>query len=111
MLKKPVNVKWQMIFSVIPFLDLYASYRIQKLRLWILIFWVAGSIVGIGYNYAIYGQDVFDTEKTSDIFAGPMSIALYVFFVISFALVQLIVMRKWSISWNNSLKGQQEIIG
>ena len=99
--KKLVNVKWQMVFSVIPILDLYASKRIQKLRLWFLIFWVAGTIVGLGYNHAILGEDYFDIEK--DIFSEPLFIPSYILFVISFAIVQLIVMRKLSISWNKKL--------
>ena len=110
MLKNPVNVKWQMLFSVIPILDLYASYRIQKLRLWLLIFWVVGSIAGIGYNYAIYGESFFDVEQTDNSFLGQMSIEQYVLFVISFAVIQLIVMRKLSVNWNDSLKGQHKII-
>ena len=57
--KKPENVKWQMVFSVIPFLDLYASYRIQKLRFWLLIFWVFGTIIGLGYDYVVFGEHAF----------------------------------------------------
>ncbi len=48
--KEPVNVVRQMIFAVIPILDIYASYKIQKLRLWLLIFWVVGAIVGLIYS-------------------------------------------------------------
>ena len=99
--KKPANVKWQMVFSVIPILDLYASNRIQKFRLWFLIFWVVGTIVGLGYNYAIFGEDYFNIEK--DMFSEPVFIPSYILFVISFAAVQLIVMRKLSISWNKKL--------
>jgi len=101
--KKPVNVKWQMVFSVIPFLDLYASYRIQKLRFWLLIFWVVGTIVGLGYDYAIFGEDFFDVKKNSTLFSEPVSIAPFVLFTISFAVVQLTVMRRWSIGWNKKL--------
>jgi len=57
--KKPENVKWQMVFSVIPFLDLYASDRIQKLRFWLLIFWVFGTIIGLGYDYVVFGEHAF----------------------------------------------------
>jgi len=99
--KKPVNVKWQMVFSVIPILDLFASNRIQKFRLWFLIFWIAGTIVGLGYDYAIFGEDFFNLEK--DIFSEPLFFPSYILFVISFAITQLIVMRKLSISWNKKL--------
>ncbi len=100
--KKPVSVRRQMVYSVIPILDLIASYKIQKLRLWVLIFWVVGTIVGLGYDYAIFGEDYFDIEK--DIFSEPLFIPSYILFVISFAIVQLIVMRKLSISWNKKFE-------
>jgi len=107
--KKPVNVNWQMVFSVIPFLDLYASYRIQKLGLWLLIFWVAGSFVGLGYNYAIYGEALFDVETKNDLFLEPVDIAQYVLFMIVFAGTQVIVMRKLSKKWNNSFSDEHKI--
>jgi len=107
--KKPVNVKLQMVFAVIPFLDLYASYRIQKFRIWVLIFWVAGSIVGIIQNYAVYGGDYFDLNSDIDIFADPVFTANYFLFIIIFAAAQAIVMRKFSKKWNSSFKEENKI--
>jgi len=107
--KKPVSVNWQMVFSVIPFLDLYASYRIQKLRLWILIFWICGSIVGIGYNYAIYGEAIFDVDPEKELFPEPVDVAQYVLFMIVFAGTQVIVMRKLSKKWNDSFSDEHKI--
>jgi len=94
--KKPVNVNWQMVFVLIPFLDLYASYRIQKLRLWLLIFWddvtllnyvssdggsmweflnlnVLGEPILLGFTIGEHGRQL---EKLSDeeIVADAMSI-------------------------------------
>ena len=109
--KKPVNVKLQMLFAIIPFLDFYASHKIQKLRLWILIFWICGIIVGVIHGYALFGDEYFAMFVEDDYLEDPAHLVDYVLFVIGFAVVQLIVMRKWSISWNNSLKGQQEIVG
>jgi len=109
--KKPVNVKLQMLFAVIPFLDFYASHKIQKLRLWVLIFWICGTIVGIIHGYALFGEDYSGFFTEADYLEDPAHLADYVLFVIGFASIQAIVMRKLSISWNNSLKGQQEIIG
>jgi len=64
--KKPVSVNWQMIFVLIPFLDLYASYRIQKLRLWLLIFGVGFSIATILLNYAMFGIDHLGWDNEID---------------------------------------------
>ncbi len=107
--KKPVNVKWQMAFSVIPFLDLYASHRIQKLRLWLLIFWVAGVAVGLIHDYAIYGEDFFDLEKKIDFFPEPVYVVDSILFIISFAFAQVIVMRKLSKKWNDSFSDEHKI--
>jgi len=106
--KKPVNVKWQMVFAVIPILDCYASYRIQKFRLWFLIFWIGGTIVGIIENYAVYGGDYFDVNSGLDIFADPVYTAHYFLFIIVFAAIQAIVMRKFSQKWNKSFPDEQK---
>jgi len=102
--KKPVNVKLQMLFSVLPFLDLYASYRIQKFRYWVLIFWVAGSIVGIGYDYAIFGEEFFNVDKEPELFPEEENVYAYILFTITFAVAQATVMRKWSKEWNLAVK-------
>ena len=102
--KKPVNVKLQMLFSVLPLLDLYASYRIQKLRYWILIFWVAGSIVGIGFDYAMFGEDYFDVDKEPELFPTEENGWTLIIFTVLFAIAQATVMRKWSKEWNLEVK-------
>lgn len=99
--KEPVNVVKQMIFAVIPILDLYASYKIQKLRWWVLIFWVGGGIIGW-----------FSTETTLS--GGMLAESLnnnsdliyaidYFVFVIPFAIFQAIVMMIWSKKWNSQM--------
>jgi len=102
--KKPVNVIIQMVFSVIPILDCYASYKIQKLRLWILIFWIAGTTIGIIHGYALFGEEYSGMFTEEDYLEDPAHLADYVLFIIIFACTQAIVMRKWSKQWNESLR-------
>jgi len=102
--KKPVNVKLQMLFSVLPLLDLYASYRIKKLRYWILIFWVAGSIVGIGFDYAMFGEEFFDVDKEPELFPEEENVLAFILFTVLYAVAQATVMRKWSKEWNSAVK-------
>ena len=102
--KKPVNVKLQMLFAVIPFLDFYASHKIQKLRLWILIFWICGTIVGIIHGYALFGDEYSGMFTEEDYLEDTAHLADYVLFIIIFAIFQAIVMRKWSKKWNESLR-------
>jgi len=100
--KKPVNVKWQMLFVLIPFLDLYASYRIQKLRLWLLIFGVGFGIATFLMNYAIFGMhdSVWDFEI--EVWDPTMT-----FFHIAVVIITLgsavYVIRRWSITWNEKV--------
>jgi len=102
--KKPVNVIIQMVFAVIPILDCYASYKIQKLRLWILIFWIAGTTIGIIHGYALFGEEYSGMFTEEDYLEDPAHLADYVLFIIIFACTQAIVMRKWSKKWNESLR-------
>ena len=107
--KKPVNVKLQMIFSVIPFLDCYASYKIQRWRLWFFIFWICGTIVGVIHGYALFGEDYFDIFTETDYLEDSVHLADYVLFIIVFASIQAIVMRKLSKKWNESLRDENKI--
>ena len=105
--KEPVNVVRQMIFAVIPILDIYASYKIQKLRLWLLIFWAVGAIVGLIYSETIQSGGylaVFLNNNSDFIHAIDYSI-----FIIIFAILQAIVMRRLSKKWNQSFRDENKI--
>ena len=104
--KKSVNVILQMIFAVIPILDIYASYKIQKLRWWVLIFWVAGAAVGVIYNETIYSGVLF-VEFLNNL--GNAYAIDYFIFVIPYAIIQAMVMRKWSKKWNKSFRDENKI--
>ena len=100
--KKSVNVNWQMAFVLIPFLDLYASYRIQKLRLWLLIFLVGFSIVAILMDYSIFGLNYSDLGSETD-FLDPAMLYTHIMFTIIALSTAVFVIRKWSIDWNKKL--------
>ncbi len=100
--KKPVNVNWQMVFVLIPFLDLYASYRIQKLRLWLLIFGVGVGIAVILLNYALFGMDYFDWNNEIDAW-DPARMSFHITSTIVILGAAVYVIRRWSISWNKKV--------
>ena len=54
--KRPVNVNWQTLFILIPIVDLWAAYRIEKFRIYFLIFWVCSVIVQTIVLYSILGD-------------------------------------------------------
>ena len=78
------SVKIQMILSVIPFVNLWAAYRIEKLRLWIGFYIVEILFFAIWDYYLV-------TPETSD-----MGIWVIVIELILWALV----MRHFTIKWN-----------
>ena len=101
--KKPVNVNWQMVFVFIPFLDLYASYRIQKLRLWILIFLVGFGAAGILMDLAIYGDDYWNPDMKMSMMVEPAPHINGILFIIISIGLAIFLIRKWSIQWNENL--------
>jgi len=103
--KKSVSVNWQMIFVLIPFLDLYASYRIQKLRLWFLIFLVGFGIVVLLIDYAIFGMHYSDLTNKAH-YLDPDLFYIHILFVIVTIGTAVFVIRKWSISWNKKLESR-----
>jgi len=83
--RKVYSVNIQMILSIIPVVDLWAAYRIEKLRLWVL-FWIGMFIVGF-----LVGLIVVD-YTASTIINLLISIPIAVF-----------LMRHFTIEWNKDI--------
>ena len=79
-----VSLRDQTIFSVIPFLNLWAAYRIEKL-LWFVLVLIGISVINFGVTFVILFP-----------FSIAVYIAIYVILVIYF-------MRKWTIEWNGKV--------
>ena len=94
--KKSVNIIMQMIFAIIPILDIFASHRIQKLRLGLLIFWIGGAIVQIIQFFVFFGEEHYVSIGEFEA-RLPESVIL---FTILFLIFKVIIMRKWSEEWN-----------
>jgi len=95
--KEPVSVNWQSIFTIIPFVNLWAFYRVERLRryfLFVIAYVVAYFLIGM----LVFGVDPFLDEQVGEsryIFEG-MFTALEI--GISVGLI-----RMWSNEWNEKL--------
>jgi hypothetical protein len=79
-----VNENWQTVFAIIPFVNLWAAYRIKKLRMFLFIeilFTVLGVVVQLfippPFAFIVYG--------------------------IPITIITMIILRKWSIKWNEKI--------
>ena len=81
--KEFMNINLQTILAVIPYVQLYSAYRIEKFRQFFLL-WVA---IGVGTAFLFY----FTGEKITGI-SHLIGIPFYV-----------ILIRKWSKEWNEQL--------
>jgi len=83
------SVNEQMIFAIIPIIDLWAAFRIEKLRIWIVI---QIGLVLMDWPIIEYGG------------AGA-SFAFWILFSIP---VSVYLMRMWTIQWNAQMELEQE---
>lgn len=79
---KIISVREQMVFSVIPILNLWAAYRIGKFRRFLLILlliWVLNVPVSFLIRF-------------------PFSITVK---LLVYAILVILYLKKWTVQWNN----------
>ena len=89
--KKPVSVNWQTLFILLPIIDLWAAYRVEKLGryiLFIIAVAVVGFIVGFVEGLLFFGM--------SDFFSWIV--------VLIGVVISIILIRTWSTEWNEKLQ-------
>ena len=102
--KEPVSVNWQTLFILIPIAELFAVYRVEKLRLYLLIF-----LVGFGFGSVILEMLLFPEAYFSDEFLDSDDLITEEFWEIGLAIIlasyalAIILIRKWSREWNEKL--------
>ena len=108
--QEPVNINHQMILSVIPWVGLYAFYRVQKLRRYLLIM-ITASIIGYSIILGVlFGTMVQNNspEEMRNIYQTFMeysqSLSLNATLIIISALVDIYLIRRWSKKWNEKLE-------
>ncbi len=96
--KEPVSVNWQTLFVIIPIVDLWATYRIEKLRLYLLVM-IAIAVTGFVIEIAIFGIDAYFSEQ-EDFTSNSWFQSAILLVEIGIAII---LVRKWSSEWNENI--------
>ncbi len=98
--KESVSVKRQTIFALIPSVDAWAFYRIQKLRKFILI------TLGLGFAFSPISLavsasiDMSNVTSPLDLYSNPIFLMYVVGMVASLHGTLVYFIRRWSKKWN-----------
>jgi len=96
--KEPVSVNWQTLFVIIPIIDLWATYRIEKLRLYLLVM-IAIAVTGFVIEISIFGVDSYFLEQE-----GSASNSWFQSITLLIEIgIAIILVRKWSREWNEKV--------
>jgi len=100
--KKPVSVNWQSLFIIIPIIDLWAAYRVEKFRIYFLVFWVGSIIVQTIVDYVMLGDKLWNDE--GNFFSSDPTVAIVqLAMMIVAAGIAVYFIRTWSKDWNAKL--------
>ena len=101
---EPVSLMHQTIYCIIPILDIYAAYRVKRLRKYLII------MILVGIPVSIADSVIFpDTDKTFDGFLQFLTFyygtdtnhfAVSIVKWIGTVLLAIYLVRRWSKQWN-----------
>ncbi len=98
--QKPVSVKQQTIFALIPSVDVWAFYRIRKLRKFILI------ALGLGFAFSPISLavsasiDMSTITSPLDLYTNPIFLMYIVGTIATLHGTLVFFIRRWSNEWN-----------
>ena len=99
-----------MLFAIFEILDLIASYRIKKLRRFLLYVWVPVIIISV-IGSGIIDPDYYEQDCETDwliwyFYDTCASEEMNIFdnlLRVIFVVIAVILIRKWSIEWNENI--------
>lgn len=112
--KRPVSILWQIIFVVfIPILDLWAFYRIKKLRKYLLYVYlpqiiIGGVIAGFILSMVFEENSLDRLESFSEDLQGNDLILVVSNIVLGlgFTIFSIYLIATWSEKWNKQLSNE-----
>jgi len=107
--EESVSIRRQTIYAIIPILDLYAAYKVKRLRKYLLITILFGIGIAI-INYAAFPP--MSANEISEAFAPEMfsdtNIGVSVAEIIGQLLLQIYLVRRWSKEWNKKFESSTD---
>ena len=106
--KGPVSILWQIIFTFIPILDLYAFYRIKKLRKYFLfvIIPLFAITLGITFSFVLAELQSSDFSFEDESMSNENEEFLALIFIpveIGFQILTIYFVYTWSKRWNEQV--------
>jgi len=100
--KGPVKIVWQIIFIFIPVLDLWAFYRIKKLRKFILIVWIPEIVITMVIITPMILASVEQSLTGSPMLDDQFLMEIILLYIIEtgFTILSIYLVYKWSKEWN-----------
>ncbi len=114
--KGPVSVFWQIIFVVfVPILDLWAFYRIAKLKKYLFYVYFPQIVVAIIFLIVVFGmvleedgieklENISNNIENNELFLMVPSIIIELGFII----LSIYLIVKWSEKWNKQFQNSNE---
>ncbi len=111
---KPVSILWQIIFVVfIPILDLWAFYRIKKLRKYLLYVYIPQIIIGgifAGFIFSmVFEENSLDRLESFSDDLQENDLILVVSNIIlglGFTIFSIYLIATWSEKWNKQFSNE-----
>ena len=106
---EPVSLTRQTIYCLIPILDIYAAYRVKRLRRYLLIMLPIGGVLGYT-DSQVFPEYVW--EETEDMLSSffyldyvryaddPFRLFTLIIYQFGVVLLAIYLVRRWSKQWN-----------
>jgi hypothetical protein len=104
--KGPVRIVWQIIFIFIPVLNLWAFYRIKKLRKFFLIIWIPEIVITLVIIAPIILASV-EQSLNENMLYDQFFMETIILYIIEtgFTILCIYLVYKWSKEWNRQFLG------
>ena len=109
--KGPVKIVWQIIFIFIPVLDLWAFYRIKKLRKFALMVWIPEIVITIAIITPIVMANVEQTLNGNHMVGDEFIVETILLYIVEtgFTILSIYLIYKWSKEWNKQFPDTSKV--